>query len=147
MLYIMRHGKTDWNKKGRLQGRTDIPLNDEGRAMAEKSRDQIKDIHLDICYSSPLVRAKETAEIVLRGREIPIITDDRLMEMFFGDYEGLAYSFDRPSSSIDVIFNDPGSYKSSIGGAETFDELFARTGDFLQSVIDPLLNEGKDVLK
>ena len=89
MLYIMRHGKTDWNAKHKLQGRTDIPLNEEGIQMAEQAKEKYKDVNFDICYCSPLVRAKQTAEIVLEGRNIPIVYDDRLMEMCFGVYEGL----------------------------------------------------------
>ena len=84
MLYIMRHGKTDWNAKHKLQGRTDIPLNEEGIQMAEQAKEKYKDVNFDICYCSPLVRAKQTAEIVLEGRNIPIVYDDRLMEMCFG---------------------------------------------------------------
>ena len=91
MLYIMRHGKTEWNQQHKLQGRTDIPLNDEGRKMAEAAHTEYLDVHFDVCYTSPLIRAKETAEIVLRDRNVPIITDDRLVEMSFGCYEGLAY--------------------------------------------------------
>ncbi len=146
MLYILRHGKTDWNNELRLQGRTDVPLNDEGREMAEVAREEYKDVHFDICYSSPLQRAKETAEILLRGRNVPIITDDRLMEMSFGDYEGLKYSFEKSESPISVIFRDPGNYKESIGGAETFEELFKRTGEFLREVALPELDKGKDIL-
>ena len=59
--------KTDWNAMRKLQGRTDIPLNEEGRQMAEHARTEYADIHFDICYCSPLIRAKETAEIVLKG--------------------------------------------------------------------------------
>ena len=55
MLYIMRHGKTDWNAMRKLQGRTDIPLNEEGRQMAEHARTEYADIHFDICYCSPLI--------------------------------------------------------------------------------------------
>lgn len=77
----MRHGKTDWNAKHKLQGRTDIPLNEEGIQMAEQAKEKYKDVNFDICYCSPLVRAKQTAEIVLEGRNIPIVYDDRLMEM------------------------------------------------------------------
>ena len=65
MLYIMRHGKTDWNAKHKLQGRTDIPLNEEGIQMAEQAKEKYKDVNFDICYCSPLVRPKQTAEIVL----------------------------------------------------------------------------------
>ena len=92
-LYIMRHGKTDWNEKHKLQGRTDVPLNEEGRRMAEKAREEYKDVHCDVCWCSPLIRAKQTAGILLRGRDIPIITDDRLREMSFGIYEGQENSF------------------------------------------------------
>ena len=81
MLYIMRHGKTDWNLKYKLQGKTDIPLNDMGRQMAEEAHERYKDVHFDVCYCSPLRRARETAEIVLSGRDIPMIIDDRLAEM------------------------------------------------------------------
>ena len=88
MLYIMRHGQTDWNKVHRLQGSTDIPLNDEGRRMALEAGKKYKDLHIDVCYCSPLKRAQETAELVLKGRDIPIITDDRLREMSFGLCEG-----------------------------------------------------------
>ena len=146
MLYIMRHGRTDWNVRHKLQGRTDIPLNEEGRRMAEKAREEYRDVPLDICYSSPLVRARETAEIVLRGRGIPILTDDRLREMSFGEYEGTENSFSIPECPINVVFQKPEAYTQSVGGAETFDELFARTGEFLTEVIDPLMARGKNVL-
>ena len=90
MLYIMRHGKTDWNIQHKLQGRTDIPLNEEGRQMAKQAREDYLNIPIDICYCSPLIRARETAELVLQGRNIPILCDDRLIEMGFGIYEGTA---------------------------------------------------------
>ena len=50
MLYIMRHGKTEWNALHKIQGRTDIPLNEEGRLMAEKACEEYKDLHIDVCY-------------------------------------------------------------------------------------------------
>ena len=107
MLYIMRHGRTDWNERNKLQGRTDIPLNANGRQMAEKAREEYADVHFDVCYCSPLIRARETAEIVLRGRNIPIIPDERLVEMSFGACEGMEYSFDKPGSPIADLFCTP----------------------------------------
>ena len=59
--------------------------------MAEQAKEKYKDVNFDICYCSPLVRAKQTAEIVLEGRNIPIVYDDRLMEMCFGVYEGVTH--------------------------------------------------------
>lgn len=146
MLYIIRHGKTDWNEKHKLQGRTDVPLNEDGRRMAEKAREEYRDVHFDVCFCSPLIRARETAEILLRGRNVPVVFDDRLMEMGFGSYEGLENSFDIPDCPINQLFFEPGNYVSPPGGAESLDSLFARTGDFLREKIDPLLKEGRDVL-
>ena len=145
MLYIIRHGRTDWNDLHKLQGRTDVPLNDEGRRMAENAREEYRNIHFDICFSSPLVRARETAEILLRGRNVPILTDDRLMEMSFGSYEGIENSFQIPDCPINEFFT-PEAYNSPPGGAESLDDLFSRTGEFLCERVDPLLKEGKDVL-
>lgn len=138
--------KTEWNALHKIQGRADIPLNEEGRLMAEKAWEEYKDLHIDVCYCSPLIRAVETAQIVLKNREIPIIKDERLMEMSFGDYEGIENSFAIPDCPINILFQKPGEYHESIGGAETWEELFARTGAFLKEVIDPQLQEGKDIL-
>ena len=146
MLYLIRHGRTDWNDLHKLQGRTDVPLNDEGRRMAEEARKEYLDVHFDICFSSPLIRAKETAEILLRDRNIPVLTDDRLMEMSFGSFEGLENSFRIPDCPINTLFFTPEKYNSPPGGAESLDELFSRTGAFLRERVDPLLKEGKDVL-
>ena len=145
MLYIIRHGKTDWNAAFKLQGRTDIQLNEEGREMALKAAEEAKDIHFDICFSSPLLRAKETAQIILNDREIPIVCDNRLMEMCFGEYEGIERSFDIKDCPINLLFKDPVNYVAD-KGAESFEELFKRTGDFLEKKIYPLLKEGKDIL-
>ncbi len=146
MLYIMRHGVTDWNDQKRLQGRTDIPLNDEGRRMAEEAAGLYKDIHFDVCFSSPLIRALETARILLKGRQIPIITDDRLKEMCFGVCEGLDHIRRDPECPVYILFTAPAQYTLPPEGAESMEELFARTGEFLKEAVEPLLAEGKDVL-
>ncbi len=145
MLYIMRHGKTDWNEKRKLQGRTDIPLNKEGRDMAVAAASKYKDVSFDICFCSPLIRARETAELFLQGREISIITDDRLKEMSFGIYEGIENSFAIPDCPINVFFNAPAEYPGVEGG-ETMKQLFSRTGSFLKEVIEPRLAQGQNIL-
>ena len=146
MLYIIRHGKTDWNNLWKIQGRTDVPLNEEGRAMAESAAEEYKDINFDIAFSSPLIRAKETAEILLKDRDIPIIYDDRLMEMCFGVYEGFEKCFDTPNCPINVFFQTPEKYVVPVEGAESMEELFKRTGEFLKDKVEPELAAGKDVL-
>lgn len=151
MLYIMRHGKTDWNVLHKLQGRTDIPLNAEGRNMARKAAETYKDIHFDICYCSPLKRARETAEILLEGRNIPILFDDRLKEMSFGEYEGTKSSFSTENkyqaenSQVNILFEAPERYIPPKDG-ESFEDLYKRTGEFLKEVVLPQLKDEKDVL-
>ena len=146
MLYIMRHGQTDWNSLHKLQGRTDVPLNNEGRKQAEAARQEYMHIHFDVCFCSPLSRSRETAEILMQDRNVPVIVDERLAEMCFGEYEGFENSFNIPDCPINILFKEPEKYTSSIGGAETFEELFARTGEFIQSVVEPLFEQNKDVL-
>lgn len=146
MLYIMRHGKTDWNAARRLQGRTDVPLNDEGRRMAERAREECLGTHFDLCFSSPLRRALETAEILLRGRDVPIITDTRLREMSFGVWEGVENSFILHDCPINVLFRAPEEYIVPVEDGESLDELFARTGEFLREEIAPRLASGQDIL-
>ncbi len=146
MLYIIRHGRTDWNDLHKLQGRTDVPLNEEGRRMAEAAREEYRNVHFDVCFCSPLIRARETAEILLRDRDIPVLTDERLMEMSFGRYEGLENSFDIPDHPVNALFCTPEQYSPAPSGGESLDDLFARTGAFLREKAEPLLREGKDVL-
>ncbi|MDE5582769.1 MAG: histidine phosphatase family protein [Ruminococcus sp.] len=146
MLYIMRHGQTEWNAKHKLQGRTDIPLSDKGRTMARSAGNEYRNIHFDVCYCSPLVRAKETAEILLKDRNIPVITDDRLVEMSFGVYEGKENCFQLKESNIYTLFKQPEKYIVPVENGESFDELYSRTGEFIREVVEPQLKEHKDIL-
>lgn len=141
----MRHGTTDWNVRHKLQGRTDIPLNEEGRALARKAHDTYRDVHLDVCFCSPMLRASETASLLLEGRDVPILYDERLREMCFGRYEGIENSFSDPECPINPFFLDPGHYIAP-ETAESMEQLFERTGAFLEEKVRPLLAEGKDVL-
>lgn len=146
MLYIMRHGITDWNAEGRLQGRTDIPLNEDGREMARNACAEYKAVNFDVCFCSPLIRARQTAELLLADRNVPIIVDDRLKEMSFGIYEGLENYREAEDCPMRVFFDAPEKYTTPVEGGESMDELFARTGDFLAQEVEPLLAQGKDVL-
>ena len=91
MIYIVRHGETDWNIGSRMQGHTDIPLNAKGREQARKIASHLKEIHLDIMYTSPLSRAYETARIITVHHKVPFITDVSLRERQFVDMEVKTY--------------------------------------------------------
>lgn len=145
MLYVIRHGKTDWNVRYKLQGNTDIPLNDEGRQQARDAAEEYKDVRFDIAFCSPLCRAQETAQILLAGRDIEIVTDERLREISFGPYEGTERVFEHPKSPIFSFFKDPEHYVAP-AGAESFEELLGRTASFLDERVYPLLNKGASVL-
>ena len=91
-IYITRHGQTDLNKAHLMQGRTDAPLNAHGRQQAAEAAQQVKGIHFDAVYSSPLQRAVDTASIISGWDKKDIITDDRIIEVDFGRYEKKKYT-------------------------------------------------------
>jgi uncharacterized phosphatase len=88
-LALIRHGQTDWNLNGLMQGRTDIPLNATGRAQAEAAAALLDRAEWDVVVSSTLGRARETAEILARGLGLPVVgAYDDLVEQDFGAAEG-----------------------------------------------------------
>jgi probable phosphoglycerate mutase len=90
VIALIRHGQTDWNRAVRMQGRTDIPLNDEGRAQAREVVAELAESDWDVVVSSPLGRARETAAIIADGLGLELgPTYDGLTEQDFGDAEGM----------------------------------------------------------
>lgn len=89
-ICLVRHGETDWNASGRLQGATDIPLNKIGIQQAEECGEFLKTSEWDVMITSPLKRAKRTAEIIHKHLEdVPLIEIDDFSERSFGDAEGM----------------------------------------------------------
>ena len=84
-IVLVRHGKTDKNSEGVMQGVSNHMLNDSGRRQCQKLRNELKDEHFDVCYMSPLVRCVETA-MILVGERVPIIPDKRLIERNIGNF-------------------------------------------------------------
>ena len=86
---FVRHGVTAWNKEGRAQGSSDIPLDEEGIAMAEHVAKRFAEEQWDVIYTSPLIRAKKTAEIIAEGKPgVSLLEDNRLREFGGGQIEG-----------------------------------------------------------
>ena len=90
-IWVVRHGQTDLNLKKLMQGRSDVPLNENGLSQARAAHEKIGDIHFDAVYSSPLGRAIETASIIAGVPRDEIITDERIIETNFGKYEKRPY--------------------------------------------------------
>ncbi len=130
-IYFMRHGETDWNNEKKFQGRIDIPLNEDGKAVARLTQKGMSEIAFDVAFTSPLRRAKETAEIVLGDKEISIIEEERLIEVSFGILEGEI--MDREVENIYNFFLRPEKYTAPEGG-ETLQEAMERAKKFLSEL-------------
>lgn len=87
-IYLVRHGETDWNRRALYQGTTDVPLNAAGRAQAEALGEALREVRFDAAYTSPLRRARDTAEAVLRGTGVPLVTVPELRELSYGLWQG-----------------------------------------------------------
>ena len=142
LLYVLRHGVTQWNKLKKVQGTMDIPLAPEGIELAEKTGNPLRDVHFDICFTSPLTRAKQTARCVLGDRDIPVIDDKRIQEIDFGVLEGTQFKDAQGkivSREMEIFFTDPLKFKRPENG-EDISDILKRTGDFWQEKIsDPEL--------
>ena len=131
MIYIIRHGQTEKNRANVLQGRSDIPLNDSGRQQAEKVKDHFikAGIHFDLVYTSPLIRAVQTAAIIAEG--IPQLKDDRLIEMDYGPYEGMDLA--DPAPEVLEFFRDF-VHNPAPNGMEPLQAIVVRLGSFLEEI-------------
>lgn len=87
-IILARHGQTEWNLLGKTQGHGDSPLTEVGISQAHDIKRALKDVVIDVVYSSDLKRAYDTASIAVEGREVNIIPTTKLREMGFGDWEG-----------------------------------------------------------
>ena len=142
ILYIIRHGETEWNKMGKMQGKTDISLSEDGRKLAQKTADGLKNIKFDYIFSSPLERAYETACILKGTRELPIVVDERIKEIGFGVLEGADFIKIRgdKTSKFTAFFDAPEVYEAPEGG-ESIQEVCDRAEDFLKEIIEKHKND------
>ena len=89
IIYITRHGETEWNAEGRIQGHTDVPLSERGREQAQMLARRLADARIDAAYSSDLSRAAETARVALGERDVPLAFTSDLREYNKGVFEGM----------------------------------------------------------
>ena len=130
-LILVRHGETAYNVKGIMQGTADIPLNANGRKQAFEAKDKLKDTKIDVCFSSSLARALETAHIITNKE---VITDNRLMERKLGSLEGKSHDLYDSKLYYDYKVN------SNKYDVEPVRDLFER----VQSFYDEIKTKYKD---
>ena len=138
-IYIIRHGETDSNRLGLLQGGSDRPLNENGIRLARLCGQGMKGIHFDRCISSPLRRASETARIVLQesGNENAGFSfDERLREISMGDWEGKHFRTDEDGVDPEAmkVFFDNAFLFPGFPNGETVVSLTERTQNFLKEL-------------
>lgn len=147
-MYIIRHGQTPWNARKCLQGRSDVDLNENGIYLAELTGKALRDVTFDMAFTSPLIRAKHTAQCILAGRKVPIIEDERLIEISFGIYEGCCYAEENrqvPQQWIENFFHAPQDYVAAPGG-ESLDDVEKRTRDFMEDICSRKELQDKTIL-
>lgn len=145
LLYYVRHGLTDWNQQGRLQGRRDIALNKQGRTQAQRCGEILRDLFAregrapaDYGYvSSPLLRARTTMSILRTA--LALAPDDyqldaRLAEISFGDWEGLTYKDVLKREANVVEQRERNKWLFRPPGGETYEEVAARVGAWYASL-------------
>ena len=143
-LYITRHGETEWNTKGIMQGFGNSPLTELGREQGRWLRDRMKDLHIDVIYSSPSGRAYETAEIIKGDRDIELLADDGLREINMGQWEGLCQDEIKELSEENHFnfWNLPSKYISVAG--ENYYESRERSYNTITKILEK--EKGKTIL-
>ena len=144
--FLVRHGETDWNLTGRGQGQSDVPLNARGRAQAQATAARLRPTRFTTAYASDLGRVTQTAQPIMRGRELPLITLPALRERSYGAWEGL--------TDAEIAARDPHRYAARLSGGDTWAppggesmrHLFARVAAAVDRLRDAHARDDGDLL-
>ena len=134
-VYIVRHGETEWNAQGRIQGHTDVPLSEQGRRQAQLVARRLRGVTFDAAFASDLSRTRETAETILEGTGVALNTTPQLREYHKGVFEGLTVH--------EYARQYPGQYQASLvndldfapTGGESIRETQTRMGTFVDEMM------------
>jgi len=144
LIYLTRHGETEWNKIGRMQGHKNSNLTSLGQDQARWLGQRLEDVDLDLIISSSSERALDTAKLIRGDRDIEIIKRPDLMEMCFGCWEGMYHDQVKANypQEFDNLWYQPHHYQPVDG--ESFDQLIDRVKTCLEDIIDRY--QGKTLL-
>lgn len=148
-LALIRHGQSEYNALGLWTGLTDVPLNEEGLAEAQRAADALRDVRLDVGFTSALKRAQETMDEILRclGRmDLPVISHPALNERDYGDLTGKNKWQVRDEYGEEQWLKWRRSWDYPVPGGETLKDVHARVVPYFQAVIVPELRAGRNVI-
>ena len=143
-FYIVRHGETEWNVSGNIQGSSDSLLTTKGVLQAENVGKKFEDIKFDLVISSDLLRAKRTAEIITKEINLEVQTTKLLRERHFGEFEGKHYTELRAFDEYFEALSDEMKHRHTSHGVESDENLTTRFITFFREVA--ITHPGKKVL-
>ena len=135
MIYLVRHGQTDWNLFRKFNGVTDTLLNQTGIAQSKLQAENLRSVSFDACFCSPQTRARQTCEIIYQG---PIVFDDRLVEINGGEFEG---ADETDAETMKLAWQ---AIMSGDKGTESFKDFMKRSCDFCDMIVED--HKDKNVL-
>jgi len=135
VIYLIRHGETDWNRQERLQGITDVPLNRSGIAQGRRLAGWLSRVGARYILTSPLQRARQTAMILHRAGGCPVIVQDELREIDHGVWTGMTLSEIGRRFPLGLACWHTNPEKLRVESAEPLQQAYSRASSFLWQVI------------
>ena len=133
-VYLVRHGETDWNKSGRMQGRMEVDLNLFGFKQSHLCAKRLKPIPFEMAFTSPQSRALQTAELILKHHNVHLETNPALQEIHLGKWEGMTWSEVKRQHRglIDDMTKDRQTAK--LHGGEAYEDVLKRAMSFIETI-------------
>ncbi len=144
ILWLVRHGQTDWNLEGRYQGQADTPLNPTGIEEAGRAAQQLADRPFEMVYASDLQRARRTAELIAQARNAPVHVDPRLREISLGEWEGQIFDLIQVNYPNEVAQRKLSPLTFRAPGGESIQDIWSRVKPVVNEIA--ARNVGKEVV-
>ncbi|MFH1582468.1 MAG: 2,3-diphosphoglycerate-dependent phosphoglycerate mutase [bacterium] len=148
-LILMRHLESKWNKENRFTGWTDVSLSEEGIKNAEKVAEKLSNKNINVVYTSPLIRNRDSVSLVLEilgKKDLPVIIDKALNERNYGDLQGLNKDEVKEQYGEDQVQRWRRNWDQAPPKGESLKDVFNRVVPFYKEHIEKDLKSGKNVL-
>jgi 2,3-bisphosphoglycerate-dependent phosphoglycerate mutase len=143
-IYLTRHGETEWNQKRIIQGHSDIPLNEKGKLQSKQLGEKLKNVYFEAVFSSDLIRAKRTAEIMVFEKKLAVTTTKALRERMFGHLEGKHVDDLKKIFDELIHFSKERQNELEVNNIENDEKIIKRFFPFIREVA--VAYQGKNIL-